>query len=432
MNSQRSKVLTIAFYFVAWFFGYGIRYTLGIVAPALMNGYHISPKEMGYILSGWTWSYTVGMLLMGPLVDRLGPWVVTAVGSVVWSLSTLAVPLVHSPTSIFLFRLLFGLGHSMLIASTAVAISKEFLGKERARAIASVYSGNQVGLAAGAMIAAFILVNAGWEAVFYFVGGASVLFAAAWLLFYPDRRVGARRSSSAAQDGVRDWLRFFRYRSTWGIALGQMGYLYALGVFVSWLPGYFVLERKMTLLKSGVVSALPFWVGLVATLAGGWLADRMVGMGVSTAKTRKGIIGAGMIGATAFVSSAAFVPQAWLAVLLLTLCVGSLRLATGSANALPIDLARPSEVGTLSSIQNFFGNLGGVSAPIVTGYLVNISGSFTLALIAAGAMATFGAFAYVFILGDLLPQFRNTSQDSNPGQGVARTATKHIERRTSI
>jgi MFS family permease len=320
----------------------------------------------------------------------------------------------------------------MLIASTAVAISKEFLGKERARAIASVYSGNQVGLAAGAMIAAFILANAGWEAVFYFVGGASVLFAAAWLLFYPDRRVGARRSGSAAQHVVRDWLRFFRYRSTWGIALGQMGYLYALGVFVSWLPGYFVLERKMTLLKSGVVSALPFWVGLVATLAGGWLADKMVGMGVSTAKTRKSIIGAGMIGATAFVSSAAFVPQAWVAVLLLTLCVGSLRLATGSANALPIDLALPSEVGTLSSIQNFFGNLGGVSAPIVTGYLVNISGSFTLALIAAGAMATFGAFAYVFILGDIRPQLRNTSQDSNPGQGVARTATKHIERETSI
>jgi hypothetical protein len=40
-----------------------------------------------------------------------------------------------------------------------------------------------------------------------------------------------------------DPLAFFRHRSTWGIALGQMGYLYALGVFVSWLPGCLVLER---------------------------------------------------------------------------------------------------------------------------------------------------------------------------------------------
>jgi len=179
------------------------------------------------------------------------------------------------------------------------------------------------------------------------------------------------------------------------------------------------------------VSAVPFWVGLVATLAGGWLADQMVRMGVSTTKTRKSIIGAGMIGATAFVSTAAFVPQAWLAVLLLTFCVGSLRLATGSANALPIDLAPPSEVGTLSSIQNFFGNLGGVSAPVVTGYLVNVSGSFTLALIAAGAMATFGACAYVFILGDLRPQLRNNSPESTPGPEVAQTAAK-IDRRASM
>ena len=403
-QSQRAtRVLTISFYFVAWLFAYAIRYALSIVAPTLMKAYHIPPKEMGYILSGWTWSYTGGVLVMGPLVDRFGAWIVTAVGSVVWGVSTLAVPLAHNPSSLFLLRLLFGLGHSVLIAATAVSVSQEFSGKERARAIASVYSGNQVGLAAGAIVATFILVNAGWMAVFYWIGGASALFAAGWLLFYPDKRIGTTYRGGTPPT-ARNWLSFFRYRSTWGIAFGQMGYLYALGVFVSWLPGYFVLERKMTLLKSGVVSAIPFWVGILTTLAGGWLADHLVKKGVSTALARKSIIGIGMTAATAFVSTAAFVPQAWLAVTLLTLCVGSLRITTGSVNALPIDLAPPSEVGTLSSIQNFFGNIGAVSAPIVTGYLVNMSGSFSLALVVAGAMATFGAGAYVFVLGDMNPK----------------------------
>jgi ACS family D-galactonate transporter-like MFS transporter len=401
---RATRALTISFYFVAWLFAYAIRYALGIVAPTLMKAYHIPPQEMGFILSGWTWSYTAGMLLMGPLVDRFGAWIVTAVGSVVWGVSTLAVPLTQGPSSLFLLRLLFGVGHSVLIAATAVSISQEFSGKERARAIASVYSGNQVGLAAGAMAAAFILANAGWTAVFYWIGGASVLFAVAWLLFYPDKSIGERASRGAAPRTARNWLSYFRYRSTWGIAFGQMGYLYALGVFVSWLPGYFVLERKMTLLKSGIVSALPFWVGIITTLAGGWLADYLVQKGVSITVTRKSIIGIGMTAATVFVSTAAFVPQSWLAVTLLTLCVGSLRMTTGSVNALPIDLAAPSEVGTLSSIQNFFGNIGAVSATIVTGYLVNMNGSFTLALVVAGAMATLGAGAYVFILGDMAPK----------------------------
>jgi MFS family permease len=100
--------------------------------------------------------------------------------------------------------------------------------------------------------------------------------------------------------------------------------------------------------------------------------------------------------ATLFVSTAAFVRQDWIAVTLLTLCVGCLRLATASANSLPIDLAPRSTVGALSSIQNFFGNIGAILAPIVTGYLVSSTGSFEIALVVAGGMALLGAVSYVF------------------------------------
>jgi MFS transporter, ACS family, D-galactonate transporter len=419
MNDNRTrsdKILTVGFYWAAWLFSYAIRYALGIVAPILMQDYHVLPKTMGYILSGWTWAYTAGILVMGPLVDRFGAWIVTGAGSVVWGVSTVALPLARDPSSLFLIRLLFGLGHSVLIAGTAASISREFGGKERTRAVAVAYSGNQVGLAAGATVAAFILAQAGWKAVFYWIGGTSLLFTLAWFVFYPDKQIGTgtAQPGPARPDGVRpwnSWLAFFGYRSTWGIALGQMGYLYALGVFVSWLPGYLVLERKMTVLKSGMVSALPFWVGIFATLAGGWLGDYLVKRGVSTTRSRKSIIGTGLIAATVFVSSAAVVRQTWLAVALITLCVGSLRMTTGSVNALPIDLAVRSAVGALSSIQNFFGNIGAVLAPIVTGYLVSSTGSFTIALVIAGAMATLGAVAYIFILGDVGPNQLGPASD---------------------
>jgi MFS family permease len=414
-DSRRSdKLLTVGFYWAGWLFSYAIRYALGIVAPLLMKLYGISPQTMGYVLSGWNWSYTGGMLIMGPLVDRFGAWIVTGAGSVLWGLATVLLPLATLPTSLFSIRLLFGLGHSMLIAATASSISREFGSKERARAVAFAYSGNQVGLAAGATVAAFILVRSGWQAVFYWMGGSSLVLSAAWFLFYPDKRIGARTSPPNARSRGSSWLDFFRHRSTWGIALGQLGYLYALGVFVSWLPGYLVLERKMTLLKSGVVSAIPFWVGLLATLAGGWLGDFLVKRGVTTTRSRKAIIGTGLTAATLFVSSAAFVKQDWLAVTLLTLCVGCLRLTTASVNSLPIDLASRASVGTLSSIQNFFGNIGAVLAPIVTGYLVNSTGSFTIALVVAGGLAFFGAASYVFVLGDIDEQHLKLAAPGSP------------------
>jgi ACS family D-galactonate transporter-like MFS transporter len=397
-----NKITTVSLLFGAQLFSYMIRYALSIVAPTLMTLYHLYPQTMGYILSGWNWSYTAGLPILGPVVDRFGPWIVMGLGSIVWGISTIALPLASAATSLFLLRMIFGLGHSMLISAGASAISRGFSVKERTRAVAITFAGNQVGLAICATVAAFILAHLGWQAVFYSIGGASLLLTLAWFGLYPDKRIGRPGGGAGNRERQRtSWLSLLRYRSTWGIAFGQMGYLYAYFFFVSWLPGYLVLERKMTLLQSGIASALPFWAGLLGTLGGGWLGDYLIQRGVTTTVSRKSIIGAGLTASTVLVLAAAYVAQSWLAVTLLTLSVGSLRLATGSANSLPIDLAPPAAVGSLTSIQNFFGNVGGLLAPIVTGFIVSVTGSFVISLVVAGGMALFGAVSYVFIMGNL-------------------------------
>jgi MFS transporter, ACS family, D-galactonate transporter len=395
-----NRIITVSLLFGAQLCSYMIRYTLSIVAPTLMTLYHLSPQTMGYILSGWNWSYTAGLLFVGPAVDRFGAWIVMGSGSVVWGVSTIALPVATTATSLFLLRMIFGFGHSMLIPAGASAISRRFNVKERTRAVAIAFTGNQVGLAAGATVAAFLLAHLGWQAVFYGVGGASLLFTLAWFAFYPDQRIGRLAAPSG---GIRriSWLSLLRYRSTWGIAFGQMGYLYAYFFFVSWLPGYLVLERKMTLLESGIAAALPFWVGMLATLGGGWLGDHLIQRGVTTTVSRKSIIGAGLMTATVLVVVAAYTAQSWRAVALLTLCVASLRLTTGSVNSLPIDLAPPAAVASLTSIQNVFGSIGGLLAPIVTGRIVTLTGSFVTSLLVAGGMALFGAISYLFIMGDI-------------------------------
>jgi len=157
----------------------------------------------------------------------------------------------------------------------------------------------------------------------------------------------------------------------------------------------------MTVLQSGIVSALPFWAGLLGTLSGGWLGDYLTKRGISTAASRKSIIAASLSLSTVLVITAAYVEQRWLAVALLTLCIGFLRLATGSIHSLPIDLAPRLMVGSLTAIQNFFGNIGGLLAPIVTGYIVDATGSFTRSFVLAGGMALFGAFSYLLIVGDI-------------------------------
>jgi MFS family permease len=382
-----------------------VRMALSMVAPTLMKEYDISPETMGIVLSGWNWAYTACQLIVGPLVDRFGSWMVLSVGAGVWSLSTIAFPLAATAAGFFLFRALFGIGHSMLIPSQGSAISRWFKPEQRSTALGFAFSGSQVGIAIGSVVCAFLLANWGWQSVFYGVGAANLLFAVVWFLSYPDKQVGVQaklgrgeKSETAERVSIFSLL---RYRTAWGLALGQMGYLYAYHVFVSWLPSYLALERGMSIRQTGLLASLPFIVGMLATIGGGWLGDYLIRKGFEPTAARKTVVGTGMIVATVLVVTAAYTPQTWLAVTLLTLCMGSLRATTGSANSIPIDLAPSTSVASLVSIQNLGGNIGGLMAPIVTGFILGATGSFTGALVVAGAVMAFGAFSYVFIVGSL-------------------------------
>jgi MFS transporter, ACS family, D-galactonate transporter len=410
-------------------FSFAIRLILGVAAPKLRQLYDIPPDKMGILLSSWNWSYTGALSVAGPIIDRFGPWISMAVGSAIWGVSTLLLPLAAGYTGLLLMRVAFGLGQGCLIPCTSTSISSIFPAKERTRAVSVAFTGNSIGLALAAPLAAVILSKWGWEWVFYIVGGASLILTLLWVVLYPVKLIGRARPLSASpsdSEAVRaPWLSLFRYRSTWGIAFGQFGYLYAYYFFVTWLPSYLVDERGMTILKSGFVSFLPFFAGVLGTLVGGWLGDSMIARGVSPTVTRKSIIGWGLIGSTVMVIAAAYIENVWLAVALITMCVGSLRLATASANSLPIDLAPRNVLASVTAIQNFFGNVGGTLAPILTGFLIKASGTFVSSLVLAGGMATLGAISYVLVVGNL-DRDRIAPQPSSPKDSGLRVPSPQV------
>ncbi|MCH7805159.1 MAG: MFS transporter [Acidobacteria bacterium] len=380
-----------------------VRIAMGIVAPTLMELYDISFETMGFILSGWSWAYTGSLLFIGPIVDRFGPWLVVGMGAGFWGMATLALPLASTAPMFFVMRALFGLGHSMRIPAQAACISRWMDADQRATAVGLCFFGGQVGLAIGPTLAVGLISGLGWEWVFYAFGGLSLVFSLVWFSLYPREEAQDPVASSSAEqvsDEVKiPWSALLGYRATWGIALGQMGYLYSYFFFVSWFPTYLFMEHNMTGMETGIFAGSPFLLGTVGVLGGGWLGDYLIRRGVSRTASRKGIIVTGLTGAMILVVTAAFVTQTWLAVLLLSLSMLSLRMTTASANAIPIDLAPPGVVASLASLQNFAGNISSVLAPIVTGFIVGSTGSFFFALLVAGGMALMGACSYLFLLG---------------------------------
>jgi ACS family D-galactonate transporter-like MFS transporter len=186
------------------------------------------------------------------------------------------------------------------------------------------------------------------------------------------------------------------------VMLGQAGYLYIYYVFASWLPGYLVLQRGMSALTTGWVGMLPFLVGTICVIVGGWAGDRLIASGRPVTLVRKGFAVGGLFGATIFTIAGAYTPDDVLAIAFLILSVASVSFSTAAVNSMPIDVAPPHIVSSLVSLQNFGGNVGGSFAPIVTGLLISSSGDFTLALlVAAGVALIFGCGSYGLIVGNL-------------------------------
>jgi MFS family permease len=317
----------------------------------------------------------------------------------IWSLATMACGLTFAFAPLAWCRAIVGIGEGPMIPAGQRVIAESLPVQRRALAIGTFFAGNKIGLAVGIPFAAVVLTRWGLPWVFFITGALGFVWIAWFLLSY--RRPPAPAEEPPSMQAIR-WSTLLRYRNTWGIMLGQAGYLYIYYVFATWLPGYLVLQRHMSILNSGWVGMLPFLFGVLATVAGGWAADEVVRAGVRLTVARKAFAVGGMFLATVFTLLGAYAVDTWLAVTLLTLSIVSFSFATGSIQSMAVDIAPPHIVSSLVSLQNFGGNVGGSFAPVVTGLLISSAGNFQLPLLVTAAVAlVLGCGSYGLLVGDL-------------------------------
>jgi MFS family permease len=374
------------------------RVNLSVAAPVLIKTFHYTPATLGLLFSIFNWAFTLALLPSGPFVDWVKARIAYPAGVGLWSIATVLCGVSFAFAPLAAFRALVGVGEGPMIPAGQRVIAESFGRERRAWAIGTFFSGNKIGLAIGIPFAAVLLHGLGLSWVFYITGALGFVWIAWFLASY---RRAPQTEATGASRTIR-WSTLLRYRATWGIMLGQAGYLYIYYVFATWLPGYLVLQRHMSILNTGWVGMLPFLFGVIATIVGGWLGDRVVARGVRLTIARKSFAVGGLFLSTIFTLLGAYAAATWAAVTLLTLSIVSFSLATGSIQSMAVDIAPPHILSSLVSLQNFGGNVGGSFAPVVTGMLISGGGNFTLPLlVTAGVALVFGCGSYGLLVGNL-------------------------------
>ena len=385
------------------------RSTLSIANTTIAAEFSLSPVEMGLLLSAFSWPYALANLPAGYLVDRFGPKKMFAWACVGWSIAGGLMALANSFGVMYALRVLLGVTESPFFTAGLKVNQRWFHEKDRAVPVAVVNTGSQIANAIAPPLLVALMLIIGWRGMFVIIAALGFVVVAFWLRFYRDPNVqemvaihgnAEGTSTTKAAEKQATWGELFKRSNTWFMILGAFGIFYTIWVYLTWLPGYLQQQLGFTLSQMGWVAMVPYMAGIAGVLFGGWLSNKLIQGGMNTILARKIPIAGGAILAAAAVIPAAFVTNVPLVITLLSIGYFGAQVPIGCLWTLAADVAPSNQVASLGAIQNFGGFIGAAVAPIITGAVLEATGSFAGVFVIGGILLVVGALSYGLFVKD--------------------------------
>lgn len=399
------KTLTIFFLFLIGVVNYLDRSALSIANTTIQADLAISPMQMGVMLSAFSIAYAFSQLPLGALIDKLGSKLALGGSLVVWSVAQAAFGLFSSYGHLVGLRVLLGIGEAPVFPSAAKALSEWFDTQERGTATGWVWSSTCIGPCLAPPLLTVFMVHLGWRGMFILTGVLGLLLAVCWFKFYKSKAQYMAETGRAEPVPVQQakapkvrWTSLFKDRNTWGAFLGFMGVIYMIWLNLTWLPGYFEREHGLDLYRTAWVVSLAYLFGALGTIVAGKCCDRLVARGMRVLASRKLMVILGLLGGALFTLIVAFTTNVVTCVVLLCLTMFFINISSATAWMIVNTIVPSERVASFGSIQNFGGYLAGSIAPILTGFSVQQSGSFSSAFVISAVVAACSAFAYFALL----------------------------------
>lgn len=396
-NARRWTIVWLLF--AASLINYFDRQTLSYALPILARDFNLDPVQQGVLSSAFFWSYALMQIPMGLVADRSNLRWLYAGAFVLWSFAQGLTGFARSVAMLIGCRMLLGVGEAIYLVGGTKVVSLFFPLSQRGLPCGLFDAGTRTGLVLEGLTIGWLLQTLGWRTTFVIVGFAALVWLVPWFVATPKqmRETAGATPQPAARISV-EMGTLLRNRDFLGVLLGFFCFDYFWYLLLTWLPSYLINVRHLTLLKAGIYASLPFLVFGVCQPLGGWMADRLIRSGYDPGRTRKGII------SVAFLSGLLIIPAAQVssAEMALLLLMGGCLVGLATANQLVLlqGCAPPRELGVAVGVYNFVGNIAGVLAPIVTGFVIKLSGgSYMPAFVLAAVMMATSQLAYWFIMG---------------------------------
>jgi MFS family permease len=414
---------------IAMLLGIGIlvnffdRVNLTVSHDALQSEFGMTDITFGYLAGAYSWTYALCQLPIGVLLDRFGVRRIGRISTFLWGIASFFAAITPNVAGFFGARLLLGVAEAPTFPANTKALGVWFPQEERGFATAISDSAAKFASAIGVPIIGILLIHVGWRWSFAATGLVSLLYFALFFKIYREPSEAHKQFTSGMVEGAplptlsgavgvdsSENLSLSTLMSkpkVIGLALGSGSYNYVFYLLLTWLPRYLSTTLHVDLLHSFLYTGAPWLFATFTDLCiGGLLVDALIRRGWDAIKVRRIVL----VGGTAMglgILGAVHPHSALGALFWISVSIGGLAAAAPVGWTVPSIIAPRVAVGRVAGIMNFSNQLSGISAPVITGYLVAATHSFASAFIAAGVYLVIGVFGYAVLLGRIEPWKKN-------------------------
>src|SRR5688572_7991067 len=381
----RSLIFVLIFGFACT--GYLQRQGIGIAAERMMPELGLTQIQVGWLITAFLFAYAVFQVPGALFGQRFGArWVITVTGflTVLASVMTAAAPLIATTalmfTTLVLARSLLGVAQGGLFPVASGTIRHWYPVTRWSSMVGLMVTGLWTGAAIASPLVASLMQAHGWQAALLITSVPSLILVVLWFACVrdlPERHPWVKPAELAelADNPPYDAAaplttqRVFRVLGDPQILRLTLSYLimnYVFYLVTFWSFLYLVQERKLSVLESGWLAALPFVVAGVAAAAGGRAADRLrVSFGDRGGPRILPLVTLPL--AALFLYLTVSLANPYWATAALCLGFGSVELNEGNYWGVAMRLA-PNDSMAATAVLNTGGNLGGViGTPVIAG-----------------------------------------------------------------
>jgi len=184
-----------------------------------------------------------------------------------------------------------------------------------------------------------------------------------------------------------------------GLYIGNFATTSVLTFFLTWFPHYLITEKHIEMLSVGMYASIPFLAAILGVLLGGYWSDWMLKQGCSISLARKlpvivGLLMTGTMILSNYTNNIDYV------ITIMAIAFFGQGVGAAVSVALLTELAPLELVGLTYGILNIFGQASAIITPIIIGVIVQVTGSFVMAMSYIGIVAVVGIFSYIVIIGE--------------------------------